>query len=136
PVADSAVTATGTERQPPRRREAARADARATPAATGPRQEPAEPLPARELVIVPEEPLAPGTKFWVEVSGIRNINGLDGGGGSATFETARAEVQIPSEQDAAGPPAAAPPDSVGMPRPTARDSIGAPRPIAGDSIGA
>lgn len=43
-------------------------------------------LPARELVALLDPPLAPGVLYRVEVSGLRNINGVPGGGGRAMLE--------------------------------------------------
>jgi hypothetical protein len=64
-----------------------------------------EPLPVRELVVIPEVPLARKTRYWIAITGVRNINGIEGGEGSVVFETA----------------AAAPPDSAGQPP---ADSLG------------
>ncbi|MBI4410132.1 MAG: carboxypeptidase regulatory-like domain-containing protein [Gemmatimonadetes bacterium] len=47
------------------------------------------PLPTRELVLVPAAPLAPATRYRVAVTGVQNLVGLPGGGGSAAFETPR-----------------------------------------------
>lgn len=89
---------------------------------------PAEPLPIRELVVVPEAPLAPGTRFWIKISGIRNINGVEGGGGSVVFETAEADEPDPPDDDP-GPPASTLPDSaVARPPSNPPDSIVAPPP--------
>ncbi|HEX7049789.1 MAG TPA: Ig-like domain-containing protein [Longimicrobiales bacterium] len=44
-----------------------------------------EPLPSRELIVVPVEPLEPGVSFIVVLEGVRNIAGVVGGGGSAKF---------------------------------------------------
>lgn len=43
-------------------------------------------LPARELVALLDPPLAPGVLYRVEVSGLRNINGVSGGGGRAMLQ--------------------------------------------------
>jgi hypothetical protein len=72
-----------------------------------------EPLPVRELVVVPERPLARKTRYWIRVMGVRNINGLEGGGGEVIFETA-ADVPV----DSVG---TEPTDSSGVVRP---DSVG------------
>jgi len=45
------------------------------------------PLPTRELVLVFERPLPPETRFRVNVSGVTNIAGVTGGGGTAVFTT-------------------------------------------------
>ncbi|MGQ0562198.1 MAG: Ig-like domain-containing protein [Gemmatimonadota bacterium] len=44
-------------------------------------------LPTQELVWVPQRALEPGTRYRVIVSGIRNIVGLPGGGGTTIFQT-------------------------------------------------
>lgn len=72
------------------------------------------PLPTRELVVIPAAPLTPKARYLITISGVRNINGVDGGGGSVTFTVA----------------AAAPPDSTaGVPADSARvpaDSVRVP----------
>lgn len=44
------------------------------------------PLPARELVVIPAAPLVPKARYLVTLTGVRNINGVEGGGGTAPFE--------------------------------------------------
>lgn len=72
------------------------------------------PLPVRELVVVPETPLKRKTRYLITISGIRNINGIEGGGGSAVFETAAAipldTTEVAPVDSSASPP---PPDSTG-----------------------
>jgi hypothetical protein len=46
---------------------------------------PAGPLPFQELVVIPARPLAPG-RYLLDVSGLQNISGRTGGGGTAPFE--------------------------------------------------
>lgn len=73
--------------------------AREAPADTG-RVAPEErPRPGRELVAVLESALRPGALYDVEVTGVRNINGVPGGGG-------RAAVEVPERPpaDTAAPP--------------------------------
>jgi hypothetical protein len=65
-----------------------------------------EPLPVRELVVIPEVPLARKTRYWIAITGVRNINGIEGGEGSVVFETAAA-----AQPDSAGQP---PADSLGV----------------------
>lgn len=72
-------------------------------------------LPTREFVVVPQEPLARKTRYQVTISGLRNINGVGGGGGSVVFETAAAVVPDsvrvePGDTTSVAPP---PPDSAG-----------------------
>jgi hypothetical protein len=43
------------------------------------------PLPYRELVMVPERPLTPGTRYFVRIVGLRNVTGVYGGGGVVEF---------------------------------------------------
>lgn len=84
----------------------------------------AVPLPTREFIAVPESPLPPETGFVVRVEGIRNIHGLDGGGGSAEFTTPKRPA----------PPDTVPPDSIhpdSLPAGMRPDTLGAGAP---DSI--
>ncbi len=81
----------------------------------------AEPLPTRELVIIPARPLRAAARFLIELGGIVNINGLRGGGGSAEFTTPRPPA--PDTARAGAPPDTIPPDTI--PPDTAR--IGAQR---------
>jgi hypothetical protein len=57
----------------------------------------AGPLPYRELVVIPAQPLVPGSKYLVRISGLTNISGSTGGGGSADFT-------VPPRDTAAAPP--------------------------------
>jgi hypothetical protein len=69
-----------------------------------------EPLPVRELVIIPGAPLRPSSRYLVEVAGIVNVNGVAGGGGSAQFTAPE-----PPPPDTATPPVApdtVPPDTI------------------------
>jgi len=59
------------------------------------------PLPSRELVLVPASPLRPGASYRVEVTGVENIVGLGGGGGSVTF---RAPAPAPRDTTKAATP--------------------------------
>lgn len=43
------------------------------------------PLPTRDLMVVLEQPLVPQAEYVAQVSGILNLSGIDGGGGSLTF---------------------------------------------------
>ncbi|HEY8468340.1 MAG TPA: carboxypeptidase-like regulatory domain-containing protein, partial [Longimicrobiales bacterium] len=73
-----------------------------------------EPLPVRELVIVPGAPLRPASRYVVQLARIVNINGLAGGGGSAEFTAPE-----PPPPDTAGPGAAPdtiPPDTMQPPQ--------------------
>ncbi|HEX7089696.1 MAG TPA: Ig-like domain-containing protein [Longimicrobiales bacterium] len=74
----------------------------------------AEPLPVRELVIVPGAPLRPASRYVVELARIVNINGLAGGGGSAEF----AAPEPPPPDTAAPGPArdTIPPDTMQPPQ--------------------
>jgi hypothetical protein len=89
------------------------------------------PLPTRELVVIPDAPLARKTRYLITLSGIRNINDVGGGGGSATFETAAA-IEVPDSVDMAPGDTlgGAPPDSAGLAPP---DSTG-PRPVGADTL--
>lgn len=49
--------------------------------------QPAEPLPTRELVLVPGTALVASSRYFLEVRRLSNIAGVPGGGGSADFET-------------------------------------------------
>lgn len=87
------------------------------------------PLPTRELVVVPAAPLVPKVRYLITISGIRNINGVEEGGGSAPFELA---PSAPPDSTGAGPmdsTATVPPDSAGSASP---DSV---RAIPPDSVG-
>lgn len=44
-------------------------------------------LPTQELVWLPQTPLTPNTRYRIVVSNVRNIAGIDAGGGSVTFTT-------------------------------------------------
>ncbi len=74
-------------------------------------------LPVRELVVIPEVPLSRKTRYRITISGVRNINGVEGGGGSVAFETAAA-----APPDSSG---AEPPDSASR---AARDTSGVTAP--------
>jgi hypothetical protein len=67
--------------------------ARARPAAAA--REPRPPLPSRELVLVPLEPLRPDTEYLVVVSDVTNINEVPGGGGEATFRVPARQAEPP-----------------------------------------
>jgi hypothetical protein len=85
---------------------AAAADTTAA-AAAAPRAaaaQPDDPLPARELVFIPDGPLLPGVQYVITVAGVTNINGVPGGGGSATF-TVPARPTPPSGGAAGAMPA-------------------------------
>ena len=43
------------------------------------------PLPSRELILVLTDPMRPGASYVVEVAGVVNIRGVQGGGGVARF---------------------------------------------------
>lgn len=62
---------------------------RAAPLPPPPHQQPdtARMVAVQELVLVPATPLEPRTRYRVELSNVRNINGLPNGGGSAIFTT-------------------------------------------------
>jgi hypothetical protein len=77
-----------------------RAPAAAPPAAeAAPDAVPAGPLPSRSLSARPAEPLLPDTTYTVTVTGVRNINGLLGGG----------EAPLRTPSPAPEPPPADPP---------------------------
>lgn len=57
----------------------------------------AAPLPSRSLFARLAAPLAPGAEYRVQVNGVRNVNGLQGGG-EDTFETPAAPQVQPSTQ--------------------------------------
>jgi hypothetical protein len=80
------------------------------PPAAAPAGAPRVPLPARELVVVLERPLAPGQTYTVTVSGVTNISGLTGGG-VARFEVPAAR-QPPPQMPQIPPPAR--PDTSGI----------------------
>jgi hypothetical protein len=94
------------------------------------------PLPVRDLVVIPEAPLARETRYLITISGIRNINGVEGGGGSAIFQTAAA---VPVDSTEAVPPDSsdvrpAQPDSSGI-QSTPPDSSGIARPSPASGVG-
>jgi hypothetical protein len=94
------------------------------------------PLPVRDLVVIPEAPLARETRYLITISGIRNINGVEGGGGSAIFQTAAAvpvdSTEAVSPDSSAARPAqpdssgiqSTPPDSSGIARPSPASGVG------------
>lgn len=57
---------------------------------------PEDPLPTREFVIYLAEPLEPEAEYRITVEGVRNINELEDGGGTATFQ---APAPPPEEED-------------------------------------
>lgn len=72
----------------------------------------AEPLPTREVVVLPATPLAAGS-YLVEVQGIVNINGIAGGGGRApvtiTPPPPPDTTSLPVDTTSARPDASVPP---------------------------
>ncbi|MBW3552455.1 MAG: carboxypeptidase regulatory-like domain-containing protein [Gemmatimonadetes bacterium] len=71
---------------------------------------PQVPRPTRELVLVLPDRLAPGTPYFVEVTGVVNIRGIPGGGGQAEFRTpARPDTAAPPPPGDSVPPQAPPP---------------------------
>ncbi len=67
------------------------------------------PLPARELIVISGQPLEVGATYRVIISGITNIAGLSGGGGTATFQV-QPPATTPAKLGAPTPPGA-PPDT-------------------------
>jgi hypothetical protein len=63
------------------------------PLEVAPVEDPEEPLPSQTLVIEPAEPLAPGATYRLEITGVRNLHGLVGGG--------EAEVVVPEAPEPA-----------------------------------
>jgi hypothetical protein len=78
------------------------------PAAAAPTGAPTDTvrLPTQELVLVPPQPLLPGTRYRISIGGVRNIIGLPNGGGTTTFETPARPRAAPRDTTAA------PPDSI------------------------
>lgn len=120
--ADSAAPAPqpGAARQPPR---ADSAGAAAAP--------PRGPLPAQALFVRPASPLRPDTVYIVRVTGVRNVNGLVGGG-QARLRTPEAAPAAPprveADSAAVGSTTPARPDTI---RPAPADPAPAPgRPLA------
>jgi hypothetical protein len=67
-------------------------------------QPPAAPLPTRELIFVPEQPLRAGAEYRFIVAGVTNINEVPGGGGEATATApGRSAPPAPPGQGAAPP---------------------------------
>ncbi len=101
-VADSARGDTVAAKRLVAARQAARAQAQAAQAqpARQTQQGPAipsiGPLPFQELVVIPSQPLAPG-KYLLEASGLVNISGRQGGGGTAPFEIAAPKKKVPAD---------------------------------------
>ena len=99
----------------------------AAAAAAAAARDTAPPLPQQELVLVPTSPLTPRTHYRVTVRGITNVNGLPGGGGSATFETAAPPARdttrraTPADSARRVPPRRALPGDSAR-RPAARDT--------------
>ncbi len=70
---------------------------------------PQRPLPAREIVLLLPGPLEPETAYYVVVEGVTNIQGVPGGGGTASFQTPPRRPQPePEPGDPADPDAPAP----------------------------
>jgi hypothetical protein len=82
----------------------------AQPRGAGPRRE----LPARELILVMPGVLTPGSAYFVVVEGVTNIQGVPGGGGTASFQMPAPPDPPPEDppppQDPP-PPASPPPDT-------------------------
>ncbi len=105
-----------------RARAAADSIARARAALAGPaagQPDTAKPLPTQEMWVALKQPLPPRTRYRVTVAGVTNINGITGGGGTATLETAAPPKPLAVDSAASGK---------GPGRPAARDTTrrGAP----------
>lgn len=79
-------------------------------------------LPSREIVVIPASVFDAETRYVVEVTGVRNLSGLEGGGGSATFSTPRApdpepEPEDGDEEEPASTGETVPPDTIPPPEP-------------------
>lgn len=112
----------------------AKADTSAAGRARPPAPDTAKPLPVQELMLQATRPLAAGARYRVTVQGLTNINGIHGGGGTATFETPAPPKTAAADSSRRAPGrTAAPADTSrrGAPRPAARDSTrpAAPRPV-------
>ncbi len=81
---------------------------------------PEQPLPSRDMVLVPDSALIPERAYMVEVDGVVNIRGVPGGGGAAVFRVPAPErdTTVMDSLGAAGDtvpdvvPDTAPPDTV------------------------
>jgi hypothetical protein len=62
-------------------------------------------LPSQTLVWIPQTPLTPKARYRMIMSGIRNIAGVTGGGGSAVFDVPAARPQAVPDTAAVRPPA-------------------------------
>lgn len=104
-------------RAAPRREEAGPAVQQAADTAGGGKA--AAPLPAREIVALLDSALRVGATYQVEISGLRNLNGVPGGGGRAAVEVprpARADsVAAPRDSARVAPDARKPPDTATLP---------------------
>lgn len=63
-----------------------------------------EPLPARELMVVLDQPLVPEAEYLVELGGILNLAGIGGGGGGATIRVPAAPPPAPVDEPAGDEP--------------------------------
>lgn len=61
-------------------------------------------LPVQELVIVPNTALQPGGRYRVQVSNVRNIAGIAGGGGNVAFSVPARPRAAPARPDSASKP--------------------------------
>lgn len=123
---DSTAVSAGTLMHPrefDRRQRAAADTTRRPPAAAVPTGASTDTvvLPTQDLVLMPPQPLTPGTRYRVTVAGIGNMVGIGGGGGSTTFETAARPRVMPRDTTGAAR------DSVRVPADTSRTSPGRPR---------
>jgi len=86
------------------------------------------PHPIQEMMLAVRQRLEPKTRYRVTVAGLTNINGIPGGGGTTTFETAAAPSAVAADSAAAK-------TKPGKARaPAGRDSTrAAPRPAPADS---
>lgn len=98
----------------------------------GAAQQPAEPLPSREMGLLLDRPLMPDTTYFVTVWNVTNIRGLAGGGGSARFRTPRPAPPDTAAADSTAADSTAA-DTVGA-RGAAPDSPGV-KPMRGESQG-
>lgn len=65
---------------------------------------PEEPLPTRSVVLIPDSALVPEWTYLVELEGLVNIRGVEGGGGAVPFR-APARDTVPTPPDTAAAPA-------------------------------
>lgn len=100
------------------RQRSAQRDSVRTDTTTAQQPDTARVLPINELVWMPPQPLKPGTRYRVSITGFRNLANIPDGGGSVVATAPAAPRMAPAPRDST-----APRDTTRNARPTPRDTI-------------